>query len=200
MECAAMYGASAIVIHPCDCLFPFTEHRDECLERSYRLYRDLLPYAQEYGLKICTENLIEWNNERHGCLINTYGLAEDFCQVIDAVSPEWMAACLDIGHCTCTGNDPVPMIHALGKKRLFMLHVHDNDGYRDLHQIPYLGNTDWAAVTKALGEIGFDGLLDFECEFPIKTCAEDLIPTYVDLVLKTGASLERQIRAAYPTV
>ena len=45
---------------------------------------------------------------------------------------------------------------------LAALHVHDNDGKRDLHWLPYAGVIDWAAFSRALHEIGFAGALSLE--------------------------------------
>ena len=42
------------------------------------------------------------------------------------------------------------------------LHVHDNDGIRDLHQIPYEGVIDWADFARALSETHWNGVLSLE--------------------------------------
>jgi sugar phosphate isomerase/epimerase len=168
------------------------------MERTYRLYRDLLPYAQEYGVKICTENIMEWNGQLGHCIPNACGEIDDFCQVIDAIGTEWMGACLDTGHSFLARTDTAEMIRRLGKERLYMLHIHDNQGLQDTHSLPYFGSIDFAPIMKALGEIEFDGLLDFETFPPLERVPEDLVPDILFLTLRIGASMERQIRAAYP--
>ena len=54
--------------------------------------------------------------------------------------------------------------------RLKVLHIHDNDGIADLHQIPFTftknrenkPSTDWEGVMRGLRKIRFDGTLSFE--------------------------------------
>ncbi len=60
-------------------------------------------------------------------------------------------------------------ITTLGK-RLKVLHIHDNDGIGDLHQIPYTftrnrenaSSTDWDGFVRGLRKIQFDKVLSFE--------------------------------------
>ena len=42
------------------------------------------------------------------------------------------------------------------------LHVHDNNGHADQHQIPGNGTIDWESFSKALREVGYKGTLSFE--------------------------------------
>ncbi len=58
-----------------------------------------------------------------------------------------------------------------------MLHIHENDGIADLHQLPFTftrtrENTsvlDWEGVLRALKEIGFEDALSFETA-PVLDC------------------------------
>jgi len=71
-------------------------------------------------------------------------------------------ACLDIGHAMLTGGgDPARMIDVLGS-RLELLHIHDNDGKRDRHYIPFSGIINWGSVSKALVRNGYKGVLSLE--------------------------------------
>ena len=72
---------------------------------------------------------------------------------------------------------PKEFIRALGHDRLKLLHVHDNDYTYDQHLLPYLGKIDWGEVTKALGDIDYDGDLTLEIYAP-DTPDELLQPTY----------------------
>jgi len=42
--------------------------------------------------------------------------------------------------------------------RILETHIHSNDGSDDQHQPPWMGNADFPAAIRALGEIGFDGI------------------------------------------
>lgn len=68
---------------------------------------------------------------------------------------------LDIGHCNLLGRNPVAMIRRFGS-RLHHLHLHDNDGQRDLHLPPGAGSIDWTAVVRALKEVGYDRTITLE--------------------------------------
>ena len=76
-----------------------------------------------------------------------------------------LRVCLDTGHCTMCGVSPADAVRQLGREYLRVIHVHDNDGKRDLHWLPYRGVIDWAAFSRALHEIGFDGALSLETSF-----------------------------------
>ena len=64
--------------------------------------------------------------------------------------------------------------------RLKVLHIHDNDGASDLHQIPYTftktrentSSTDWTGFLKGLRRIHFDQVLSFETA-PVLTAFPD---------------------------
>ena len=73
----------------------------------------------------------------------------------------YLVACLDTGHSTALGYDAGDAVRMLGK-RLHCLHVHDNDGKRDLHWFPYYGVTNWQHFTEALKEIGYTGTMSLE--------------------------------------
>jgi sugar phosphate isomerase/epimerase len=68
---------------------------------------------------------------------------------------------LDLGHCNLFGRDPVAMIRRFGS-RLYHVHVHDNDGRRDLHLPPGTGSIDWTAVVQALRQVGYDRTITLE--------------------------------------
>ena len=90
---------------------------------------------------------------------------DDFVAHLDAVNDEFFTACLDIGHAEMKGleTSAPEMIRAIGK-RLGALHLHDNDRWHDLHQIPFAGSIDWVAVTKALKEVDYKGEMTLEAD------------------------------------
>ena len=93
-----------------------------------------------------------------------------------------MVACLDIGHVGLPVRDDESwdFIRALGHDRLQALHGHYNDYRVDKHALPYLGRIDWNKVTKALGEIDYQGDFTYEVNlntFVSNSMNDDLIPT-----------------------
>ncbi len=45
-----------------------------------------------------------------------------------------------------------------------LVHIHDNDGLRDTHEAPKLegDKIDWKEVRRAMHEVGYEGVINFE--------------------------------------
>jgi len=71
-----------------------------------------------------------------------------------------LGICLDIGHANLTGDLLDAIETASG--HVVTTHVHDNDGRRDDHLLPFDGRIAWDAALMALQKIGYDGALVFE--------------------------------------
>lgn len=76
---------------------------------------------------------------------------------------ERMGLCMDIGHVTRSGDDPVKSIHYVAD-RLYDMHVWDSSSAtKKGRAVPAgLGVIDFPAVINALNEIGFNGVLNIE--------------------------------------
>lgn len=155
IECTAEAGGEICVIHPCNKLGA---------EENAQMYRKLLPFARDCGVKIATENM--WNRAPDKSIIPAACSAPaDFCKHIDILEDDFLVACLDIGHAEMAGlqTSAVEMIHALGD-RLQALHIHDNDLKNDTHQIPFSMEIDFAVMVKALKDIGYKGYFTLEAD------------------------------------
>ena len=161
IECTAEAGGEICVIHPAN---------NKTAEENAQMYFELLPFAKECGVKIATENMWNWDNEKEESCFAACATSEDFLAHIHAVNDDFLVACLDVGHAEMrpSGSGLVPMIHALGK-HLQALHIHDNDLKRDKHALPFSMSIDFAAMIQALKEIEvnvayrwFLGLLMFQ--------------------------------------
>ncbi len=71
--------------------------------------------------------------------------------------------CMDTGHCNVFGDDCGEMIRLCGDK-LKVFHIHDNNGLRDDHNLPYSGTIWWQSFKDAIREIGFNGCLSSEAD------------------------------------
>ena len=156
IECTAEAGGTICVIHPDNNKGP---------EENAEMFRELLPFAKEHGVKIATENMWNWDGANDHAAFAACATPESFCAHLDAVSDDSMVACLDIGHAEMRGigTSAVEMIRALGS-RLQALHLHDNDKHRDSHQIPFSMKIDFDAVVRALKEIGYRGYFTLEAD------------------------------------
>lgn len=179
IECTAEAGAKICVIHP---------DNYKSAEENAEFFLDLLPYAKGCGVKIATENMWLWNDEKNESAFAACATGEDFCRHIDAVNDPFLVACLDVGHAEMrgSGDGAANMIRALGP-RLAALHLHDNDRWKDSHQIPFSMQIDFEGVVRALKEVGYGGWFTLE--------ADGYLAAYPDERLEEGiAALARAAR------
>lgn len=164
---ASMTGISYIVIHPV--VPPMAKSKDEiddAVKRSVDYFCGFSNLLRSAGVKLAVENVYNWDSTVGKALPTVASTAECMCRIIDFLNEQCgdnlFVACLDTGHAMLSGGGDLPsMIHLLGN-RLRLLHIHDNDGIRDLHLPPYTGIIDWDAVSNALNEIGYEGNLTLE--------------------------------------
>ena len=156
IECSADAGAEICIIHPDNYKAP---------EENAEIYLELLPFAKEHGVKIATENMWNWDDEKGHSSFAACATPESFCKHIDLINDSFFVACLDIGHAEMKGSDTSAqqMIRELGT-RLQALHIHDNDKLHDSHQIPFSMDIDFYEVVKALREINYTGYLTLEAD------------------------------------
>ena len=157
-------GVRNIIIHPLQHLRYYTNENTEALyEMNLEFYARLLPYCEEYGITICTENMWQCYGNSSKIWDSTCSRAEEFVRYVDGVNSPYLKACVDIGHTVLVGENPVKMIEALGN-RVAALHVHDNDGIHDSHTLPFHGILMWNEIAKTLKKIGYSGEITLETE------------------------------------
>ncbi len=156
IECTAEAGGNICIIHP--------DNNKSALENA-QMYFELLDFAKGCGVKIATENMWNWDDEKDQAAPAACSDPESFNAHLDAVNDDFFVACLDIGHAEMRGlnTTAVDMIKALGS-RLQALHIHDNDMWHDSHQIPLSMKIDFVPIVKALKEIGYSGYFTLECD------------------------------------
>jgi sugar phosphate isomerase/epimerase len=163
LEICGVLGIPNLVVHPCNDWTP---------EENKKNWFDLLyPTAEKAKVCICTENMWNWDGEKKQASFASCATPEDFLANCVLMDKPFFKACVDVGHAHMFPFDeritPEKMIRTLGKKYVRCLHLHDNNGHEDLHQIPFTNrcNLDWAAVIEALREIDYQGDLVIETEF-----------------------------------
>lgn len=156
IECTAEAGGEICIIHP---------DNNKSAEENAEFYQELLPFAKEHEVKIATENMWNWDNQKDESCFAACATPDSFCKHIDVVGSEWLVACLDIGHAEMRGSNTsaVQMVKALGS-RLQALHIHDNDQWHDSHQIPFSMNIDFVPIVEALKEIDYKGYFTLEAD------------------------------------
>jgi len=198
MEAASLMGVKNIVVHPIQHL-NYMKNREQLFEASVEFYRSLIPYCEEFNIRVCAENMWQYDDRRKIIVDSVCSCPEEFNRMLDELDSPWIAGCLDLGHCALVGREPADFIREMGKDRLRALHVHDVDYVDDCHTMPFMESLDWNAVTCALGEIGYEGNLTFEADSFLAKMPKELMPEASRLMAKTGRYLIGRIAAAQQT-
>ena len=111
--------------------------------------------------------------------------------------------CFDTGHANLVGIDFESFLITLGD-RLKVLHIHDNDGVMDLHQLPFTftktrenrPSTDWDGFVKGLRQIHFDGVLSFETAPVLTTFPEEMKAEVLSFIARIGKYFGDQIKVS----
>ncbi|MBT4820554.1 MAG: sugar phosphate isomerase/epimerase, partial [Lentisphaerae bacterium] len=91
---------------------------------------ELSPHAERCGVRIAFENLM------------SHGNADQLALIFSEYPPDYVGLCYDSGHGNVTG-DGLDLLEKW-QHRLIAVHLHDNDGTGDQHQLPYQGSIDWS--------------------------------------------------------
>ena len=188
LEITAILGGKICIVHPISPI-EYMGHEEELFERNMAMYRALLPYAKEYGVKIALENMWQIEKKRKIIGSNVCSHAQEFARYIDALDDEHFVACLDLGHCGLVGQEAQDAIRILGHDRLKALHVHDNDYRNDIHTLPFLSLMDWEAIMKALADVRYDGEFTFEADAFLTHFPNDYKPVAAKFMVETGRYL-----------
>lgn len=149
---SSLLGAQMVTVHPCKFLDANgVWDNNAIMEYNLNYYKRLIPYAEEYGVKIAIENI-------HSHITKT---PEVLMELLDVLDNDVFTICYDVGHDQIAGNDPAETIRAIGHK-IGCTHIHDNNGVHDLHTLPYYGVIDWEKVAKAFAQSGYTGNLNYE--------------------------------------
>lgn len=140
----AALGGDTVVIHP-----PDGEDLEAAVERQIGAVAELQPLLRELGITLSIENT--WPTERNRAAIPA---------LLAAFGAETMGFCFDSGHANLAGDTEWLIAEAF--PRLSCLHLHDNDGQRDLHQLPGQGTCRWDRIIDAIAAVGYRKPLNFE--------------------------------------
>ncbi len=180
LEICAFFGCRYMVVHGFKLARKLGSEAAEW-ELTEKWLRGLAPLARELGITLCIENL--YTDVRghlvEGPCCDAKKAAERIDRINEAYHAEVLGFCFDTGHANLVGLDFRYFLTTLGK-RIKALHLHDNDGIADLHQLPFtfsqskenLPSTDWEGFLHGLQTIGFDGVLNFETG-PVLTAFPD---------------------------
>lgn len=172
-------------------------------KRTEAFLDTLAPMAKEMGITICLENLYEGLGGHlvEGPCCNARKAAERIDRMNEQYQAEVFGFCFDTGHANLVGIDFESFLTTLDH-RLKVLHIHDNDGVSDLHQIPFTftktrenqPSTDWNGWIRGLKKIGFDGVLSFETAPVLASFPEEMNMDVLSLIARIGEYFSEAIR------
>lgn len=194
MEICAFLDCSYIVVHGLRLARHLgSEQREWCRTEAFLDF--LAPMAKEMGIIICIENLYDsvGNCLFEGSCCNAARAAERIDRINERYGAEILGFCFDTGHANLIGLDFENFITTLGH-RLKVLHIHDNDGRQDLHQIPFTfamarenkASTDWEGFIRGLRKIRFDGVLSFETAPALSTFPKEMKESVLGFIAQIG--------------
>jgi L-ribulose-5-phosphate 3-epimerase len=172
---AQLWGADTVLLVPA-VVNPETRYRD-AWTRSQKQIRTLLPLAEELKVVIGIEEV--WNK----FLLSPLEMAK----YVDEFESPWVKSYFDVGNVVLYGY-PQDWIHTLGK-RIVKVHLKDfkmGKGWNPVTaQFVNLGDgdVDWAAVRKALADVGYTGYATTELEAGNEAYLRDLSRRVDKLVL-----------------
>lgn len=192
LEAAYMLGVRYAAFHPYTTQVP-AECYDAapCREAAVRHLLPWLEKADRLGVRICAEN--QQGDENCRPCRRYCARIEELCALADELRLPGIV--WDSGHGHIAGHVQSEALRMAGK-RVKLLHIHDNDGCRDLHLPPYQGSIDWEDFLHGLADIGFDGDLNYEQELRgIPSALRAPIIRYLRVVGESFAGKLRQLKA-----
>lgn len=137
------------------------------MERGLHRYEKAAEAAELYSVKLALENSV-FPEYVHYLFSNIQSPAVGFCY--------------DSGHenAFTPGENYLDLYSA----RLIAMHLHDNDGAKDLHSMPLHGTIDWSAKMRQLRRCPYaDTMLTLECSL-VGNTAEEGFRTALDTAKK----------------
>jgi sugar phosphate isomerase/epimerase len=154
------------------------------------------------GITLCVENLYNGSGGHmmEGPCCDAVKAAERIDRMNEKYGAEVLGFCFDTGHANLVGLDFERFLTTLGH-RLKVLHIHDNDGDSDLHQIPFTftktrentASTDWEGFLRGLQKIGYDKVLSFETAPVLTTFPDELKMDALGLIARIGRYFSERI-------
>lgn len=201
MKICAFLECPYIVVHGFK-LARFLGSEEKEWERTEGFLEFLAPMAREYGITICIENIYT-NIGQHiveGPCCDARKAAARIDRMNEKYGAEVLGFCFDTGHANLVGIDFEDFITTLGS-RLKVLHIHDNDGVGDLHQVPFTftksrenkPSTDWEGFVRGLRQIGFNGVLSFETAPVLRAFPEEMKEDALVMIAAIGRCFAREL-------
>ena len=169
IEIAATLGAPYVLIS-----IPhrgaYSGNEEALFEQYTGYYARMATLAQEFGIKIALKNTSSFSWKSYAQDHDVCSKPEDMIRYLDTLNaqyPDCFVACVDTGLAYLVGYQPDEYVKALGN-RVKLLAVNDNNRRKNIRVTPGSGIINFAKLTEALKEIGYEGdyVLDITCNLP----------------------------------
>lgn len=201
LQLCAFLECSYIVVHGLK-LTRFLGSEEAEWQQTEEFLDFLAPMAKEMGITICIENLYDGVGGHlvEGPCCDVRKAVERIDRMNDKYHAEVLGFCFDTGHANLVGIDFEEFLTMLGE-RLKVLHIHDNDGSSDLHQIPFTftktrenkTSTDWEGFIRGLRNTKFDKVLSFETAPVLTAFPEAMKEEALRFISATGRYFAQEI-------
>lgn len=157
IRAAAMLDTPYWVIHP---FMPYgindlkTGKAEQTVEANISFFTELVKTAEDVGVTICLENMPFYDF--------SIATPDKVFEIVKAIDHPNFKMCLDTGHAVMFKKwQPERAIREYSE-HIRTLHIHDNQGRDDTHNVPFKGIVNWSEVANALHETGWEGVFSLE--------------------------------------
>ena len=134
-----------------------------------------------------------YTNENGRFYHNDYSDGPRLIQLVDKlnllVAADSFGICINVGHANLLGINVRDMVSVCGKKT-GIVHINDNDGNSDYHQMPYtfttgrgVLSTDWGNIIGDLSKVGFCGSFIFDMKGTFTRTPRELHKVMAELLV-----------------
>jgi sugar phosphate isomerase/epimerase len=143
IDLAGELGTGEIVLHlhlPYRIFENDRSFKEKFYTAAFRSFDELKGYCLEKRVRICVENLPDCPESFQ---------TEMFDRLFSRYEGNYMGICFDTGHGNVTSRDCLHFARNY-TERLFIVHIHDNQGASDEHLIPFQGTFNWEGFAEIL--------------------------------------------------
>jgi sugar phosphate isomerase/epimerase len=161
IEACGMLGIKNMVIHSgISPEYKYPQDKLAYFKANEPFFRALIPEMEKYEVNILFENTTI-KHCGNGDFFPITG--QDLNDFVEFMGHPLFGAAWDVGHANMDGIDHYTEIMTMGKN-LKALHIHDNDGKKDLHTAPFLGTLNFDSLMRGLIDSGYDGYFTLEAD------------------------------------
>ncbi len=176
IDMCARLGGDTVVMHPTHWLAK--ERKDPRADDQLRKSLDALePFARSRNVRIAIENNVPART----------GLFRDFFAQYPS---DFLCFCYDSGHQNISSDNPSSL--ELFKDRLGAVHLHDNDGSSDQHNLIFSGSTDWDKIAALIADSAYSKCINMELRWNRSLYADE--NEFLAKALETGTRFARKLQ------